>query len=108
MVAQGPATFGAFAESDFAADLMRARWDVDFFCEQFLGFKPHPGQSRLFKAYIMRDESRWMARFLTLAIAAGNRAGKTLGLAVVILHCVCSRWARSRPIPWTHGLWSDG
>jgi hypothetical protein len=99
MVAQGPASFGAFAESDFAADLMRARWDVDFFCERFLGFKPHPGQSRLFKAYIMRDETRWMARFLTLAIAAGNRAGKTLGLAVVILHSCVFKMGKEPPNP---------
>jgi hypothetical protein len=99
MVASGPGSFGAFATSDFASDLMRARWDVDFFCDRFLGFTPHPGQSRLFKAYIMRDESRWMARYLTLAIAAGNRAGKTLGLAIVILHSCIFKMGKEPPNP---------
>ena len=99
MVENGPGSFGAFAESDFAADLMRARWDVDFFCERFLGFTPHPGQTRLFHAYILRDESRWMARYLTLAIAAGNRAGKTLGLAIVILHSCMFKMGKEPPNP---------
>jgi hypothetical protein len=99
MVASGPGSFGAFATSDFAEDLMRARWDVDFFCERFLGFTPHPGQSRLFRAYIMRDESRWMARYLTLCIAAGNRAGKTLGLAIVILHSCIFKMGKEPPNP---------
>jgi hypothetical protein len=86
MVAAGIETFGAFATTDFARDMMRARWDVDFFCQRFLGFVPHPGQSRLFRAYITRDESRWQPRYLTITASAGNRAGKTLGLAVVVLH----------------------
>lgn len=98
-IAAGPQSFGAFAQTQFAADMMRARWDVDFFCERFLGFKPHPGQSRLFHAYILRDESRWMARYLTLCIAAGNRAGKTLGLAVVILHSVIFKMGKEPPNP---------
>ena len=96
---KGPGSFGAFADTQFAADMLRARWDVDFFCERFLGFRPHPGQSRLFRAYIMRDESRWMARFLTLAVAAGNRAGKTLGLAVVIVHSCIFKMGKEPPNP---------
>jgi hypothetical protein len=99
MVANGPGSFGAFAESDFASDLMRARWDVDFFCERFLGFTAHSGQKRLFKAYITRDESRWQPRYLTLAVAAGNRAGKTLGLAVVILHSCVFKMGKQPPNP---------
>lgn len=98
-IAAGPGSFGAFAETDFAADMLRARWDVAFFCERFLGFKPHPGQQRLFKAYITRDESRWQARYLTIATAAGNRAGKTLGLAIVILHSTLFKMGKSPPNP---------
>ena len=56
-----PARSGRSPRRGFAADMLRARWDVDFFCERFLGFKPHPGQSRLFRAYITRDETRWIA-----------------------------------------------
>jgi hypothetical protein len=99
MLASGPQTFGAFTQTDFAKDFMRARWDTDFFCERFLGFKPHPGQRRLFKAYITRDETRWMARYLTIAAAAGNRAGKTLGLSVVILHSCLFKMGKEPPNP---------
>jgi hypothetical protein len=99
MTAKGPEQYGAFASTTYAADMMRARWDVDFFCERFLGFTAHGGQSRLFKAYITRDESRWMPRYLTLAIAAGNRAGKTLGLAVCVLHSVIFKMGKEPPNP---------
>jgi hypothetical protein len=94
-----PALFGAFATSDFSRDMMRARWDVGFFARRFLGVDPHPGQERLFKAYIMRDESRYAARFLTIAAAAGNRAGKTLGLAIVIAHATLFKTGRIPPNP---------
>jgi len=41
----------------------------------------------MFNAYLMRTKSRWwVALYLTLAIAAGNRAGKTLAVAVIIIH----------------------
>lgn len=99
MVAKGPGSFGPFATTSFAADLMRARWDVEFFCERFLGFSPHPGQRRLFKAYITRDESRWRPRYLTITTAAGNRAGKTLGLAVVVLHSTLFKMGFAPPDP---------
>ena|SRR6188768_1546414 len=99
MIETGPSSFGAFAQTQYAQDMMRARWDVDFFCERFLGFTPHPGQSRMFKAYILRDESRWQPRFLTVSIAAGNRAGKTLGLAVIILHSVMFKMGKEPPNP---------
>lgn len=96
---KGPGAFGAFANTQFALDFLKARWDVDFFCERFLGFRPHPGQKRLFRAYIMRDESRWQPRYLTTAVAAGNRAGKTLGLAVVILHSTMFKMGKEPPSP---------
>jgi hypothetical protein len=98
-VAIGPEMFGAFATTEFAKDMQRARWDVDFFCERFLGFTPHPGQSMLFRLYLKRDESRWMARYLTLCIAAGNRAGKTLGLAVVVIHATLFKMGKKPPNP---------
>ena len=99
IVAAGPENFGSFASTQFAIDMMRARWDVDFFCERFLGFRPHPGQSRLFEAYIKRDPSRWMARYLTICAAAGNRAGKTLGLAVVVIHSTLFKMGKKPPNP---------
>ena len=109
MVAKGPGTFGTFASTGFAADMLRARWDVDFFCERFLGFTPHPGQSRLFRAYIMRDESRWMARFLTIAIG-GREPGwqDPRPRRRDPSRDASSRWARSRPTRSTSGPSSDG
>jgi hypothetical protein len=95
----GPESFGAFAATEFARDFMRARWDVDFFCERFLGFRPHPGQSRLFEQYLKRDMSRWMARYLTICTAAGNRAGKTLAIAVVVLHSTIFKMGLKPPNP---------
>lgn len=72
--------------STFVADLVRARTDIDFFCERFLGIKGHPGQQRLWKAIMQRDDSGWRPEFLNIDVAAGNRAGKTLGIAIPLFH----------------------
>ena len=65
-------------QGQFAADLAQGRWDVPFFAERFLGVRLHPGQVEFSHAYLMRDMSGWRPRFYDLALAAGNRAGKTL------------------------------
>jgi hypothetical protein len=62
----------------FAADLAQGRWDVPFFSDRFLGVRLHPGQIEFSHAYLMRDLTGWRPRFFDLALAAGNRAGKTL------------------------------
>jgi hypothetical protein len=62
----------------FAADLARARWDIEFFAERFLGVRLHPGQIAFANAVLMRDMGGWRPRFFDIALAAGNRAGKTL------------------------------
>ena len=67
-------------------DFGRARWDVAYFSESFLGVVPHAGQRRLFDAYLARDASGWRPAYLNIAVSAGNRAGKTLGLAILIMH----------------------
>jgi hypothetical protein len=73
------------AESEF--DL--CRWDPVRFADVFLGIKLHPGQKRMVQAYIKRTTSLWRAYYYWVMVAAGNRAGKTLALAVIILHsCV--------------------
>jgi len=59
---------------------------VPFWAKRFLGITLHPGQERLMQAYITRDKTRWRHAYLTIALSAGNRAGKTLALAVLILH----------------------
>lgn len=41
------------------------------------------------EAYLKRTKSRWRALYLWIMVAAGNRAGKTMALAIIILHsCV--------------------
>lgn len=62
----------------FAADLARGRWDIPFFAERFLGVRLHPGQIEFAHTVLMRDMSGWRPRFFDIALAAGNRAGKTL------------------------------
>jgi len=64
----------------------KGRWDVEFWSREFLGISLHPGQIEMAQAYLARTSSRWRALYLWLMVAAGNRAGKTLGLTVIILH----------------------
>lgn len=66
--------------------LPRARWDVEYFAREFLGIDLHPGQQRLADAYLLRMPDGWRPAYLNIADSAGNRAGKTLGLATVIFH----------------------
>jgi hypothetical protein len=40
----------------------------------------------LWNAILMRDETGWQPRYLDIALAAGNRAGKTLGEAIAHFH----------------------
>lgn len=70
----------------FQEDFARGRWDGAFFASRFLNIRLHPGQVRVFNAYLARDKSKWRPAYLTLCLSAGNRAGKTLILAILILH----------------------
>ena len=73
----------------FAEDLPKGKWDVAFFAERFLGIRAHPGQKRMFRAYLKRRKNGYRALYLWLIVAAGNRAGKTLALAIIVRHaCV--------------------
>jgi hypothetical protein len=49
------------------------------------------------EAYLKRTDSRWRAFYLWLLVSAGNRAGKTLGLAVIILHSCVYRMGLQPP-----------
>jgi hypothetical protein len=78
--------------------LAKAQWDVELFAWKLLGIKLHPGQKLMAKAYLMRNKgSVWRALYLWLCIAAGNRAGKTLGLAIIILHSCVYRMGMEPP-----------
>lgn len=63
--------------------------DIAAFGEDVLGLTKgfHEGQKEFFKLLqARRHPNRWVALYLTIMLAAGNRAGKTLALAVYIIH----------------------
>jgi len=66
-------------------EFQQARWDIARFA-RLLGIDAHDGQRRFWDAMLARDPSGWRAAYLTLALSAGNRAGKTLAIAIAILH----------------------
>ena len=69
---------------EFMGELARSRWDLPTFA-RLLGLEVHPGQVAFFDAMLMRDSEGVRPAWLNVALAAGNRAGKTLALAVVLL-----------------------
>lgn len=84
---------------DWATDWGRARWDIDFFSSRFLGISPHDGQSSMFDTALKRMPNGWQAAYLTICISAGNRAGKTLGLAILVLHSTVYKMGLPLPDP---------
>lgn len=70
---------------DILAELSACRWDIGAF-GRLLGVESHPGQLRFYGELIRRDITRWRPANLTLAVSAGNRAGKTLMLAIAVAH----------------------
>lgn len=72
--------------TDLAADISRGRTDLPFFARRFLGVNLHPGQRRFAVAATMRASDGYSPAFLDLALASGNRAGKTLLLAIAAFH----------------------
>ena len=102
--------------SQFQRDLERGRWDVEFFAKRFLNIRLHPGEIRFANAVLARSKDRWWApAYYDVMASAGNRAGKTMTLAIVIFHsCVykmglkppvsdrdANRW-RTNPYLWYH------
>ena len=69
-----------------AIDLARGRSDVEFFASRWLGINGNPGQVRWWEACAERADDGYRPRYLTTVVSAGNRAGKTLAMAVVCLH----------------------
>lgn len=58
--------------------------DIAGFAEDVLGIKVNPGQKRFFEA-VQARRRRWAALYLTIMLASGNRAGKTLALAIIVI-----------------------
>lgn len=69
----------------FLDALADSRWSVEAFAN-LLGVTTHPGQQDMFRVALMRDENGIKPLNLNIAVAAGNRAGKTMGLALLVLH----------------------
>ena len=72
--------------SNLLEDLKTGRNDPVFFAARFLGIQMNPGQQRWAAACVERAENGWSPRYLTTVVSAGNRAGKTLAMALVIFH----------------------
>jgi hypothetical protein len=73
-------------------DLAPYRSDLEGFSRDILGIVPNPGQVRIFQAVQERASSVDHTepncdhpRYLDVVISAGNRAGKTTALAVIVL-----------------------
>lgn len=75
----------------------RSKWDVEFFAKAYLGIRLHPGQVEFADAYLQRTTSGWRAQYLNITVSAGNRAGKTLTLAIIILHSCIFRMGLQPP-----------
>lgn len=71
--------------TDFATDYVRGRHDPVFWAKRFLGVRLHPGQQRFADVVAARGKNGWRAAYHTICLSAGNRAGKTMVLAVLIL-----------------------
>ena len=86
-------------KSEFEASLERGALDVPFFAKRFLDITLHPGQVEMVEAYIQRDNTGWRSAFLDICVSAGNRAGKTLALAIIIIHSCIYKTGAKPPIP---------
>lgn len=73
-------------ELDIIDLLHRGRWDMRSFSKDVLGIDAHSGQQALFDLALARLTDGYSPAYLTVTCSAGNRAGKTLGLAIVVAH----------------------
>ena len=85
--------------NDVALDLARGRSDIEFFALRWLGIQGNPGQVNWWKACSERDETNYRPRYITTVVSAGNRAGKTLAMAVVCLHHALYKLGIPNPNP---------
>ena len=93
-----------------AVDLGRGRADIEFFAERWLGIKGNPGQVAWWKACAEREDNGYRPKYITTVVSAGNRAGKTLAMAVVCLHHALYKMGIKNPVPGDPNSakeWSD-
>ena len=97
-------------DNDIARDLARGRNDIAFFAERWLGVRGNPGQVKWWEACAERDDTGYRPRYITTVVSAGNRAGKTLAMAVVCLHHALYKLGLASPEasdPQSYKRWSD-
>lgn len=81
------------------AELAEARLFRDF-CRRLLGIDCHVGQLAFAATVLVRHRSSGdTARFLTLMLSSGNRAGKTALLAMLIIYCCLTKLNRPAITP---------
>jgi len=93
-----------------AADLAKGRNDIEFFASRWLGIDGNPGQVGWWKACAERDDTGYRPRYITTVVSAGNRAGKTLAMAVVCLHHALYKLGLKNPVagdPESYRKWLD-
>ena len=62
-----------------------------------LGIELHIGQLAFAGIVLARRKDGWSAKYLTLWLSAGNRAGKTMLLAILIIYCCLAKLNREVP-----------
>lgn len=68
------------------------------FARERLGIELHVGQLAYAGLVLARDASRlYSAKYLTLLLSAGNRAGKTAIIAILIIYCCLEKTNKARP-----------
>lgn len=68
------------------------------FARHRLGIELHVGQLAFAGLVLARDRSRlYSAKYLTLLLSAGNRAGKTALLAIIIIYCCLDKTNKAKP-----------
>lgn len=80
------ATTISIPQHDILDSLARGRSDIGWFAREWLGIVGNPGQLAWWEACAERAENGYSPAYLTTVVSAGNRAGKTLGMAVVAAH----------------------
>ncbi len=70
-----------------------------FFATRFLGVEMNPGQQKWARACVERAENGWSPKYLTTVVSAGNRAGKTLAMALMVFHSAFYKLGIKPPAP---------
>jgi len=86
------------AAQDILQRIAKGRWNIGYFASEVLGIDPHAGQEAMFDAAILRLSDGYTPAFLTQCVSAGNRAGKTLGLMVIVAHQTLYKMGLPPPI----------